>query len=142
MDKLTDELRKFEGVKNEVYLDPLGFPTCGVGHHLYAGSKVPPECVEAFFKADVADAISEFAKLPLSYRKHLNPDRRRVITHLLFWIGLPRVLGFKKMWKAIEADDFNTAADELTNSKLYEQVPIRCLYLANQLRKGDNHVPD
>jgi lysozyme len=133
---LTDELKKFEGFKEQVYLDPLGFSTCGWGHHLYPGSRVSQACCEEFFKNDVADAVNDFMKLPRSYQEHLNEARRRVITHLIFWIGLPKALTFKKMWKAIENDDFDTASNELTNSKLLEQVPVRCMYLASQLRKG------
>ena len=30
--QLIDELKADEGVKNEIYLDHLGLPTCGVGH--------------------------------------------------------------------------------------------------------------
>ena len=32
IEQFRDELKRDEGVKNEVYLDHLGLPTCGIGH--------------------------------------------------------------------------------------------------------------
>jgi GH24 family phage-related lysozyme (muramidase) len=48
MNKLTERLRKHEGYSDLVYLDSEGFPTCGWGHHLRIGSRVPVEAAEAF----------------------------------------------------------------------------------------------
>ncbi len=32
IEQFRDELKRDEGVKNEIYLDHLGLPTCGIGH--------------------------------------------------------------------------------------------------------------
>ena len=32
IDQLRETLKVDEGVKNEIYLDHLGLPTCGIGH--------------------------------------------------------------------------------------------------------------
>ena len=32
IEKFTEEIKRDEGVKYEVYLDHLGLPTCGIGH--------------------------------------------------------------------------------------------------------------
>lgn len=136
MDKLIESLKSHEGYRGEVYLDSLGFPTCGWGHHLYAGSKVPIEASEAFFKQDVADAISEFSKLPLRFRNHLNEPRRRVIVELIFNMGLPKVLGFKKFWSAVELEDWPEAKAQLLDSRWATQVKGRASELANRFLIG------
>ena len=49
--KFRDELKRDEGVKNEVYLDHLSLPTCGVGHLI---KETDPE-----YGLDVGTIISE-----------------------------------------------------------------------------------
>lgn len=136
MDKLAESLRKNEGRRNQVYLDSEGKLTGGIGHHFWVGSKIPDEAIEAFFKQDIADAVSEFMKLPANYRKKLDPARRRVIVEMIFNMNLPKVLGFKKFWAAVEVEDWNTATMELIDSKWARQVKSRAIKLAELFRLG------
>jgi len=60
--------------------------------------------------------ISEMVKqFPIV--RHLDSTRFFVLANLASIIGLPRLAGLKKMWAAIESNDYELAANELLESK-------------------------
>lgn len=136
MELLIESIKRHEGFKDKVYLDSEDKPTCGWGHYLYVGSKVPLAACEAFFSQDIADAVSSFRMIQPYLRKQLNPTRARVITEMLFNMNLAKVLKFQKMWMAIELRDFETAAKEMLDSKWARQTKGRAVELAEIMRKG------
>lgn len=136
MDVLIESIKRHEGYRDRIYLDSEGKLTCGWGHHLWVGSKVPIEASDAFFKQDLADAVSSFRTIPPVYRRHLNPVRARVITEMIYNMNVQRVLLFRKMWEAIENMDYDRAADEMLSSKWATQVGQRAIELAEIMRKG------
>ena len=113
MEKLIESLKRHEGYKDIIYLDSEGNLTCGWGHHLKIGSKIPLEVSEIFFKSDLAHAISEFNKININLQRKLNPERRRIIVEMIFNMGFRGVLNFKKMWACIAKNDFDGAADNM-----------------------------
>lgn len=145
MDALIADLKQDEGFRAEVYLDSEGLLTCGWGHYLRVGSRVPLEACEAFFKQDLADAVSSFRTIPPIYRRRLNPARARVITNMIFNMGIARTMGFHRMWACIEAGDFEGAAENiLWNDKengiktpYYITVKGRAERLAEIFRRGE-----
>jgi len=137
MDALIDSIKGHEGVKYEVFLDSEGKLTCGRGHYLRLGSRVPEEAVEAFFKQDVAAAVSAYGTILPFLRKKLNTVRARVIVEMIYQLGLQGTLKFKGMWGAIETDDFELAALCMLDSKWHEQTPARAEELAEIMRKGE-----
>ena len=54
--------------------------------------------------------------------------------HMAYQMGLEGVLNFKKMWAAIEVDDYVTAAAEMINSRWAMQTPARANRLADRMR--------
>jgi len=136
MDKLVESIKSHEGYRSEVYLDSKGKPTCGWGHYLWVGSKVPLEASEAFFKQDIADAISEFSRLPLRFRSHLNEARRRVIVEMLFNMNLQKLLKFVDFWAAVELEDWKGARAALLDSLWARQVKGRAIELADRFLNG------
>lgn len=134
MDALIVSLKRHEGYRDEVYLDSEGHPTCGWGHCLRVGSRVPLEASEAFFRSDVARAVSDFYRIPKTLTDRLNESRKRVICEMIFNLGLSGVLNFKRMWAAIEREDFNLAAEEMLDSKWASQVGKRSVELANIMK--------
>jgi len=138
MNLLIESIKRHEGFRDRIYLDSENKLTCGWGHYLWVGSKVPLECCEAFFKQDIADAVASFRTLiPPSMRKHLNVNRARVITEMIFNMNAHKVLGFRKMWEAIERNDFEAAAEEMLSSKWAEQTKGRAVELAATMKKGE-----
>ena len=54
-----------------------------------------------------------------------------MIIEMIFHLGLPRFLGFKKMIQALREDDYSKAAIEMLDSKWACQVGVRASTLAN-----------
>jgi len=136
MDVLIESIKRHEGFRDRVYLDSEGKPTCGWGHCLWVGSKVPSEACEAFFKQDLADAVSSFRTIPPVYRRRLNPARARIITEMIYNMNVAKVLQFRRMWEAIEKGDFELSAQEMLQSTWAKQVGQRAVELAEIMRTG------
>ena len=145
MERLIESIKKHEGYRDHVYRDSLGYLTCGWGHALHVGSKIPLEAAEAFLKQDVADAVRDYFKLAPSLGadtlRGLNMARRRVIVEMLFNLGLPGVLKFRKMWDAIKRRQWEQASMEMLDSLWADQVGKkpgqRAWVLAEIMKKGD-----
>lgn len=138
LEKLIDSIKKHEGYRDYIYLDSLNNPTCGWGHHLYHKSRVPLAANEAFLKQDIADAISDFLRLPKKYYEKLNPVRRRIIVEMIFNMGIQRVLGFKKMWKATMIENWEEAKIQLLDSRWARQVGNRAIEMADVYERGED----
>lgn len=79
--------------------------------------------------------------------RDLTPDRIGVMLHVALALGANRVLEMAKVWAAMEAGDYDTAADEL----LLSEWPValgfddfcrrRIVSLANVLRHGERRSP-
>jgi len=127
--------KKYEGFRDRIYLCPAGKPTVGWGHHLAINSLVPKSACQILFKHDYAQAEKDYDSLGLS----LDPIRRIIIVDLLFNMGLPSVLGFKRMLHALHCRDFEAASQELMDSKYFKHdhnCSGRALNNANTLRTG------
>lgn len=57
-----------------------------------------------------------------------------ILTEMVYQMGLPRVMKFKKMREALKAGDYATAADEMLDSKWAKQTPRRAQELAARMR--------
>jgi len=141
-DIIKDDLIRHEGYKREIYLDHLGLPTFGVGHLVTpndieytwpVGTPVTDERILAVFEEDFLDALEDAESLVDGlYNK---PDAViRVLVNMAFNIGRTRLKRFKKMLAAVEAGDYDRAADEMIDSKWYGQVGRRSKELVNVMR--------
>lgn len=145
-DGLESSVRRHEGVKlnsegqHIAYLDSEGVLTGGVGHNLIAnknqgfkeGDVIPDELVDVWLKDDLAkvevqapSTVSNFNTLPVGAQE--------VVKEMVFQLGLNGVLKFKKMRKALEAEDFELAAKEMLDSKWAKQTPSRAKELAERM---------
>jgi len=135
MEKLIESIKRHEGYKDKVYMDSEGYLTCGWGHCLRLGTKVPVVVSEAFFEADLATAVSDYLRLPKKLTDNLNIPRKRVIVEMIFNLGFAKLQGFKKMLAALVAKDFETASKEMLDSKWAVQVKGRATELAEIMMK-------
>ena len=141
---LKNELVRDEGCVFEVYLDSEGLPTFGIGHlckpldpeYGYAvGTKVTPERVNECFEKDIDIAVKEVVER-YPFFDELNDVRQRVFVNMTFNLGSTRLAMFKKFLAAVEARDYETAAEEMLDSKWAEQVKGRADRLADMMRSG------
>ena len=133
IDQLRETLKVDEGVKNEIYLDHLGLPTCGIGHliteddpehGLEVGTHIDDERVNELFDQDVQVTLGE-CRLLFQNFDDLPEEVKQVCANLMFNMGRPRLSRFHKFRKALENNDWIEAGKELKDSRYYRQVTAR-----------------
>ena len=141
LDKLKEEIKTDEGVIYEVYLDHLGYKTCGVGHlcratdpenKLEVGDPVSVERVDILFAEDLETTIDE-CKLLYNNFDDLPEEVQRIIANMLFNMGRPRLSRFHKMKKAIDNGDWIEASVQMKDSLWARQVPNRADRLVKRM---------
>lgn len=129
-----DQLERHEDLKLKPYVDSVGKLTIGVGRNLDDVGISHSEAM-LMMSNDVEAAETELTRrFPIV--KKLDETRYFVLVNMCFNLGSPRLAGFKKMWLAIEAQDWPKAALEMLDSKWAKQVGNRAIELATQMREG------
>ena len=126
-----------EGYEDHIYLDTEEKPTCGWGHLLAIGTKVPGAAAQAFFNQDFQVALADFLSLVRQLSLALDSVRRAVLIDMLFNMGLTRVRRFVLMIEALHVEDYELAAEEMINSRWYRQTKTRAKDLVKMMREGD-----
>ena len=142
LDELRVELAEDEGCKYEIYLDHLGLPTCGIGHLITAddpesamsvGTEISEERVQQLFRRDVSIAVDECKRLYPDFDQ-LPEEVQRIICNMMFNMGYPRLSKFVGMKSAIDNKLWDVAADEMIDSRWFDQVPNRAKRLVARMR--------
>ena len=142
MYKLREELERDEGIKYEVYLDHLGYPTFGIGHLITdddpecgasVGTEVSDDRVQEAFETDVETVLSDCERLYVQF-EHLPEEVQLIIANMMFNMGYTRLSKFKGMKRGVDARDWETAADEMVDSRWYKQVTNRADRLVVRMR--------
>ena len=147
-DRLREEIAADEGVKlnsegdHIIYLDHLSLPTCGVGHLITEndeehgkpiGTVVEKERVRKLFALDIAVTIDECRVLYDDF-DDLPEEAQHIIANMCFNMGRPRLSNFKMMKAAVDARDWNEAAEQMIDSRWHDQVPNRAKRLVKRMR--------
>ena len=141
--KLREELEYDEGCKYEIYNDHLGYPTFGIGHLILesdseygesTGTAVSEGRVISTFEADVMGVLSDCERLYPDFGS-LPEDAQRIIANMMFNMGYPRLSKFKGMKSGVDARDWSAAADEMVDSRWYNQVTNRAERLVKRMRE-------
>ena len=141
--KFREELEYDEGCKYEIYNDHLGYPTFGIGHLVIdsdpeygegAGTPVSEDRVISAFEADVMGVVSDCERLYQDFGS-LPEDAQRIIANMMFNMGYTRLSKFKGMKSGVDARDWNAAADEMVDSRWYNQVINRAERLVKRMRE-------
>ena len=142
IDKLRKELERDEGVRYEIYLDHLGYPTFGIGHLITkydpergvsVGREISNERVQAAFQNDIAIVLTDCKKLYIEF-EYLPEEVQLIIANMMFNMGYTRLRKFKGMKRGVDARDWETAADEMVDSRWYNQVQRRADRLVVRMR--------
>lgn len=134
MNQLKKMLQRHEGLRLKPYLDTEGKLTIGYGRNLDDVGITSYEA-DAMLLHDISKAITQ-ASMNFDWFTKVNEARRDVITSMVFNMGINRLLGFKNMLEAIEAGDFEKAAEEMINSKWFKQVGGRAIELSQMMKNG------
>ena len=142
LEKLEEELEIDEGCKYEIYLDHLGYHTFGIGHLVTkndpeygweVGTSIDTFRVHDTFKSDIETVLSDCTKLYEDF-EDLPEEAQRVIANMMFNMGYTRLSKFKGMKRGVDARDWNAAADEMVDSRWYNQVTNRANRLVERMR--------
>ena len=134
IETLKDHIKKEEGFRNKVYLDHLGNRTIGYGHLCLPNENWEDDKVydnkrlDKTFEYDFNIACQDAEKLIA--KESVHPDAFCVLIDMCFNMGSPRVSRFKKMFAALETQDYQTASKEMLDSKWATQVPNRARRLS------------
>ena len=142
LEKLRKQLEIDEGVKYEIYLDHLGYPTFGIGHLVIpsdieyredVGTRVSEERVRECFDKDVESVLRD-CKLLYKDFDELPEEVQQIVANMMFNMGYTRLSKFRGMKKGVDAKDWNKAADEMVDSRWYKQVTNRANRLVERMR--------
>ena len=142
IDKLREQLKIDEGCEDEIYNDHLGYPTFGIGHLVREsdpehgsplGTAVSEGRVIEAFEDDVASVLRDCAILYSDFH-NLPEEVQQIVANMMFNLGRPRLSKFAGMKRGIDARDWDSAADEMVDSRWYRQVGRRAERLVDRMR--------
>ena len=142
--ELKERIKEHEGYRNTIYKDSLGFATIGYGHlvtpedHYKEDIEYPKSELDAQFEADFQTAKAHTEKLINDNNvAELLFNAKCVLIEMVFQLGVGGVSKFKKMWSALQEQDYNEASIQMLDSRWAKQTPSRANSLA-QVMKGCN----
>ena len=137
-DDLKARIKEHEGFRDQVYKDSLGFATIGYGHLVLPndpyeeGVTYSKEDLEKVFDGDFDTACSNANKLIKDLPLH--HQAKCVLIEMVFQLGIGGVSKFKNMWKALGEGDYQTASEEMLDSRWAKQTPKRATDLSNVMK--------
>ena len=143
VEQLREQLKIDEGCVYKIYTDHLGYPTFGIGHlniesdpenGQAVGTPVSNDRVDAAFDGDVEVVLSECKVLYPDF-EDLPEEAQQIIANMMFNLGRPRLSKFVGMKRGVDEKDWNSAADEMVDSRWYRQVGARAERLVNRMRE-------
>jgi len=143
---LIEQIMEYEGFREYPYIDPIVdvsdefrkqynklLPklnlTIGYGTLL----PITKQEAEYLLVHRLNAIINEMKKECLVYDK-LPKQAKEVLNNMAYNLGVPKLCGFKKMWRALEDDNYQAAAAEMLDSKWANDVGDRAIRLAEQMR--------
>lgn len=131
----TEQLKVDEGLRLQPYRCTAGALTIGYGRNLDAVG-ITEEEADIMLRADVEIAEKGAQALVGDVWTALSPTRQAVLINMTFNLGRTRLAAFKNFLAALRAADYQTAADEMLDSRWATQVGDRAQRLARQMRNG------
>ena len=137
IEALKADLERDEGRVPYAYTDSEGYWTCGVGFLIdkAKGAKIPDAVIDFWLDYEVKAKIRTLETV-FSWWGTLDDARQRVLANMAYQLGVEGVMKFKKMIAALQAHDYDTAADEMLDSDWHKQTPNRAERLISMMRTG------
>jgi len=134
-DELVEEIKREEGFVPVVYLDGKGKKTIGYGTLLEDGiSEAEAELLLRHRLALMAEEL-ERSRVGEVYA-NLKANARRALLDMAYNMGVPNLLGFRKMWAALAEEDYAKAAEEALDSVYARELPARAGRVAERMRRA------
>jgi lysozyme len=127
-------LEKHEGNKSHPYTDTVGKVTIGIGRNLTDKGLSPAE-VRFLFINDLNSAWEDCVAHIPGFDKMSDP-RKYAFVDIMFNMGWSTFSTFHNTLAAVAAEDWNSVADHLADSKWDKQVGKRADELQQMIRNG------
>ena len=139
MSHLTDQLRRHEGVETHAYMCPSGYITSGAGRNIDPDGGIGlSESEITFLLMNDIQRCRDEIQSEYEWFDGLNEARQDCIVNMVFNLGATRFRDFQKAIKAISEGKWQTAHDEMLDSRWADQVGDRAKELAEQMRSGQH----
>jgi lysozyme len=132
---LLKHLKEHEGFRSTCYKDHLGNWTIGYGRRIDGDKGISQEEAETLLLSDIKQS-QDLLGLKIKLPDNIDEIRLSALTAMVFQLGIGTFLKFKKMIKAIEEGDWDTAAKEALDSRWETQTPRRAHEVADILKTG------
>lgn len=126
-------LRTHEGLRHHPYKCTAGKSTIAYGRNL-DDKGLTTEEAEFLLDNDVAECIKDLATF--SYWNNLTERRQAALIDLRYCLGPNRYRQFVKMEAALNAGDYEEAADQILDSRFAQQTGRRASDLALMIQEG------
>jgi lysozyme len=133
MNRLLMQLKRHEGFRPLPYSDSTGHLTIGYGTALHVPISQEAATYLLLDRLTVYEAEMQRAK-PIIHS--LDNVRQSALLNMAYNLGIEGLLGFRRMWAAIDARDWPRAADEALDSRWAMQVGSRAIDIAGMLHTG------
>ncbi len=126
-------LTRHEGLRLKPYRCTAGKLTIGIGRNIEDVGIFPDEAA-LMLRNDIARCERDLDHSVPWWRK-LDEVRRWVLIDMCF-MGIGKLMEFKKMWTALAVRDYEAAAAEMLDSLWARQVGSRAKELAEMMKGG------
>lgn len=134
MTALRESIKRHEGLRLKPYVCTAGKLTIGFGRNLEDRGISEPEALQ-MLDADLAACVAELHRAIPGWQKH-SPERQNVLVEMVYNLGMPRLLTFRKFLAALDQANYPQAAAEMLDSKWAQQVGQRAKTMAKQMETG------
>lgn len=131
---LMDQLQRHEGLRLHPYRCTANKLTIGVGRNLDDVGITSAEA-DILLVNDLIRVIEELRQT-FSVFDRLDNVRKSVLIDMCFNLGISRLQLFKKMFAAIDDQNWTLAATEMVDSRWCSQVGQRCEALKTMMETG------
>ena len=138
--QIVADLKRHEGLRLHAYQDHLGYWTIGYGRLIdkERGGGISKDEAEMLLEHDI-DRVASRLQSERGFR--LAPDSvKRALVNMAFQLGTGGLLGFSRMWAALERRDYEQAAEEALDSRWAEQTPNRAAEVAKWIKQGEDGI--
>lgn len=136
---LIDDLKRDEGFSSHAYRDSAdeGYLTIGYGRMVdrRLGGGITGAEADLLLRNDISEALMGLRSRVVWFDDLPGPVQRALV-NMAFNMGVPRLMGFQKMWAALGDRDYQTVADEALDSKWAQQVGPRATRIAALMRSA------
>ena len=131
VNEIRDHIKEYEGFSALVYSCPSGYDTIGFGRNIEQKGITKQEA-EYLLANDIQQCIKELKGI-MNRFDDLPDKAKLVLIDMCYNLGLSKLLNFENMLDAIDARDWEKAAEELLDSRYARQVKRRARINASYL---------